>query len=580
MRTYNQGDSSMSSEAISRCIKITYLIIDLTMTLLIIAVFLPATTDAKAHRPMRGKILVHGAPISMANGILFDSHDRLHVASIVGREIVIMDPKTGKIIDRLGNEVGVETPDDIAFGPDGSLYWPSLLTGDVGRLSLYGINTEQFVGYGANAITFSDDGRLFVALDFLGDALFELDPNLSSPIRLVAQNFGFLNAMDFGLDGYLYGPIWTQGKVVRIDVDSCEDSSSPYTDCDIETVTDGLGVPAAVKFDSKGRLHVIDTLSGEVLRVNTENGSKKVIATLTPGIDNLAFDSRDRLFVSSNTDGFIIQVCSENDPCKKRRIVSKGGMVAPGGVAVIADHPGESVFVGDLLSLREYNGRTGRQKSIERHFLAVPGMASVFTVAADGDNLVLSSWFENIVQVWNPKTEEVMAEYTDFIVPLNAIRFQGDLVVAELGTGNVVRRKATGDVILASGLSVPAGLAATDDDLWVGDWASGIVWHIVADGIPLEVPIQITEGLSNPEGLAVDLDGNLLVVESGAARLSRINLLTGETTVLVEGLKLGAESVLGYPPTWIFNGVAVGPSGAIYVTGDIANLLYRFRPRR
>jgi hypothetical protein len=28
-------------------------------------------------------------------------------------------------------------------------------------------------------------------------------------------------------------------------------------------------------------------------------------------------------------------------------------------------------------------------------------------------------------------------------------------------------------------------------------------------------------------------------------------------------------------PTWSFNGVAVGRSGAVYVSGDKANLLYR-----
>ena len=52
----------------------------------------------------------------------------------------------------------------------------------------------------------------------------------------------------------------------------------------------------------------------------------------------------------------------------------------------------------------------------------------------------------------------------------------------------------------------------------------------------------------------------------------------GKTT-FVRGIAEGLE--IGFPsehPTWIFNGVAVGPSGAIYVTGDIANVLYRIEP--
>ncbi len=196
------------------------------------------------------------------------------------------------------------------------------------------------------------------------------------------------------------------------------------------------------------------------------------------------------------------------------------------------------------------------------------------TVSADGDNLVLSSWFANEVQVWNPETGSVVEDHPGFAVPLNAIGFQGDIAVAELLTGNVTW--ASDRSSIASGFFVPAGLAATEDDLWVSDWGSGTVWQIVTDGVPSMTPVAT--GLSNPEGLAVDVDGNLLVVESGAGRLSRIDLATGAVSWVAEGLELGALGVPGYPPTWGFNGVAVGSTGHIYVTGDVANVLYRFKP--
>ncbi len=125
---------------------------------------------------------------------------------------------------------------------------------------------------------------------------------------------------------------------------------------------------------------------------------------------------------------------------------------------------------------------------------------------------------------------------------------------------------------------MPVGLAATDDDLWVSDWATGMVQQIIADGEPLSEPIPVATNLSAPEGLAVAPDGSLLVVETGAGRLSSIDLETGEVKTVAEGLLLGAEGAEGYPPTWIFNGVAVGPSGVIYITGDIANVLYRIEP--
>ena len=555
------------------------------LVVLVLAASLAQAIAAQGLLPSRVRVLVRGARIHGANGVMFDSDDRLHIASVFGREIVVMNPRTGRIIKRLGPDVGVEGPDDLTFGPDGSLYWTSLFTGEVGRLSPAGVKTGQFVAPGVNPITFSDDGRLFVALCFLGDALYELDPDFVDPPRLIAENLGFLNGMDWGPDGYLYGPIFTQGQVVRINVDSCEATSSPWTDCDIETVAEGFGVPVAVKFDSQDCLHVVDQLAGEVLRVDTETGDKEVIATIMPGLDNLAFDSQDRLFVSHAQDGSIFEVL----PGGTTRTVSRGGMIAPGGVAVLPrPHRGESVFVADLWSLREFNGRTGRPKSVEPHNLAVPGgITSPLTVSPDGDNLVLSSWVGNAVQVWNPEAGEVLENYLDFAVPLNAIRFQGDLVVAELGfepgAARVVRVTDAGLVTLADvtdELYVPTGLAATDDDLWVSDWATGIVWQIVANGEPIE-PILVAMDLLFPEGLAVDQDGSLLVVETGAGRLSRIDPATGEVSTVAEGLALGAEGIPeAAPPTWFFNGVAVGPSGVIYVTGDIANVLYCFRPTR
>lgn len=53
----------------------------------------------------------------------------------------------------------------------------------VGRLGADGSMRSQMVDVGVNPIVFSSDGRLFAALAFLGDALYELDPNLIEPPR-------------------------------------------------------------------------------------------------------------------------------------------------------------------------------------------------------------------------------------------------------------------------------------------------------------------------------------------------------------------------------------------------------------
>jgi sugar lactone lactonase YvrE len=506
------------------------------------------------------KVLVKGSPIHGANGLAFDSRGRLHIASVAGNEIVVMDPATGGILERLGSDKGVYGPDDVAFGPDGSLYWTSLLQGHVGRLAPDGTVTTQSLAPGPNPITFSSDGRLFVGLCFFGDGLFELGPWLNLPPTPIAKQPGMLNGFAFGPDGLLYAPVYFEGRVVRFNVDT-----RPVT---YETVTAGLAVPSAVKFDSLGNLHGLSQLSGEVWRLDAA-GTRTVIARLPPGIDNLAFDSRNRLFISHAEDGSIFEILPRGRP----RMVSKGGMILPGGVAVLdRPHRGESVFVADLWKLREFNGLTGREVSAERSSIAVPnGVTSPITVSADGENLIVSSWFGNSVQVWNPESRQVVENHPEFAVPLNAVRFQGDLVVAELGTHSLVRVTPAGRTTLTDQLYVPVGLAVSGDKLWVSDWASGMVWQI----LPAMMPVAT--GLAGPEGLAVEHDGHLLVVESKLGRLSRIDVTTGVVTTIADGLDLGAPGVPNMPPTWVFNGVAVGPSGAIYVTGDKTNVLYRLR---
>jgi hypothetical protein len=79
----------------------------------------------------------------------------------------------------------------------------------------------------------------------------------------------------------------------------------------------------------------------------------------------------------------------------------------------------------------------------------------------------------------------------------------------------------------------------------------------------------------SPEGLAFEKEGYLVVIESGATQLSRIELATGEVTTLFENLELGPEALEGFPPTLWLDGVAVGPSGDIYASGWGANVLYR-----
>ena len=176
----------------------------------------------------------------------------------------------------------------------------------------------------------------------------------------------------------------------------------------------------------------------------------------------------------------------------------------------------------------------------------------------------------------NPDTKQVVASHPDFATPVNAIRFQGELAVAELGAGRVVR--GSDRVPFISGLVFPAGLAATGDDLFVSDRATGTIYQAVKDGVILKEPSIIAKRLAEPEGMAIDRDGNLLVAETGARRLVRINTSTHRMDVIANDLSIGLPALVGWPAVgFVLTGVAVSPSGTIYVAGDVDNVLYRIQ---
>jgi sugar lactone lactonase YvrE len=552
---------------------------------LALAMASPATArgvgGGAANSEYQVKVMVRGAPIHGANGLAVDAGGRLLVASGFGGEIVVLDTRSGQVLDRLGHDAGVDLPDDVAVAPDGSIYWTDLPIGEVGRLAPDGTVTKQFVGVGVNPVAVRADGRLFVAQAFFGNGLYELDPLLVGPPRIVIPDTDptggatQLNGFDFGPDGFLYSPqpfMGPTGRVVRIDPDTGA----------MTTVTAALPAPpSSVEFNSTGELYAT-LVVGAVVEIDLATGSVQMITEI-PGasFDNMTFDAADNLFVSDSDTGAIYSVA----PGGGVRALSQGGLILPGGAAVVQDGSGhESLFVADLWRLVELDARSGRVVDIDSGDVTGVGLNNPITVAADGGNLILASWFTNSVQIWDPVAGAQVAIFGDFALPMNAVRFQGNLVVAQLGTGSVVSRDAAGvTTTIASGLYYPTGLATTDDDLWVADWATGVVWKVVADGVTLSPPQFVAGGLHFPEGMAVDHDGSLLVVEAagpGIGRLLRIDPISGQVTTVVDGLATGVQGSMAMPPSFALSSVAVASTGTVYVTGDLGSVVYRLQPLR
>ncbi|MGZ4436213.1 MAG: hypothetical protein ACXVW6_01150 [Nocardioidaceae bacterium] len=522
-------------------------------------------------------VLVHGAPIHGSNGLAIAGR-RLLVASALGGELVALDRRTGHIVKRLSHSSGVDSPDDVAVGPDGSIYWTDIQIGEVGRLAPNGKVTKQKVALGMNPIAFSASGRLFVAQAFVGDGLYELDPALVKPPRVVIPDSGpagapwprQLNGFDFGPDGMLYAPQPFLGRIVRINPDTGKTTV-------VADKLPGGQPPSSVEFDSHGHLYV-SLYFGTVARVNRATGATHVVAQI-PGatLDNMVFGARGRLYVSSDSNGAVYVVRRDGTV---HTLSPAGSLILPGGIALVHHKSGhDSLFVSNMYTLPEFDARSGRLLSAALQTRQPGGIIGSLTVAPYAGNLVLTSWLSNQVQIWDPVAGKEVKLFNDFKVPMNAIGFRGDLVVAQLGTGSLVRQNAAGQrTEIATGLKVPAGLAATRNALWVSDQATGEVWQVIAHGTVLAHPRLVAKGLAAPEGLAMDRNGSLLVVEVGKRRLSRIDLATGHVTTVAGGLAVGLKGSSGAPPTYVMSSVTVQRNGTILVTGDLADVVYRLRP--
>ena len=536
----------------------------ISLTLALVLLLAVATPVQAKERPepldaRQGIEVGRAAATNGLNGIYVSPYDgNVHVASVGGDEITVHDPNSGRLLDRIGPERGVNGPDDLFITDDGTVYWTEILTGFVGMLKPDGTYQRQLVGPGVNPITMSDDGRLFVGRLFLGQGLYELDPALQDPPIAINENLT-LNSFDFGPDGYLYAPSFFTGDVLKIDVDSA-------IPVDSEVVTNVGGVSSAVKFNSLGEAFAVRIGDGIVLKLDFSGANAhEVVLDVEGTIDNIAFSTDDVMYVAVGADNEIIRIA----PNGHTRTITRSGLGLPGDVAV---SPDGTVWVTELFALRGYTrGKTPTTSFYDRFSPPGAGFAGATSAVADGDNLILTSGFTNTLQVMNPSTGAVSLDIRTLAGVTNATRHDGDIVATQLGLGNVVNAENPAEVLL-DGLFVPLGLASDGDTLYVGDWASGIVWAVDDTGGTV-----LASGLVLPEGMTVDGD-RLLVVETGRQQVTAIDLATGDMSPVIVGLDSSDRIPEGFFPFGILSGVAVGER-SIYVSDDGVNKVYEFRRR-
>ena len=506
--------------------------------------------------------LVPGSAFHGVHGLGIDKAGRLFAGSVAGAALYEVDRTSGTAKISVPSPEGMA--DDIAFAPDGTMAWTGFLTGDLYARKGDGPVKKLASGLpGINSLAFRKDGRLYATQVFLGDALYEIDVEGVKPPRKIMEKMGGLNGFEFGPDDMLYGPLWFKGQVAKVDVDKAE----------LSVVADGFKVPAAVNFDSKGNLWVVDTALGQLVRVDPKTGAKKMVAQLKPSLDNLAIDDKDRIFVSNMADNGIQEVDPETGAAKQ---VIIGKLALPGGIGVVSDGAKDTIYVADVFAYRTVDGTTGEVSEPARMHADGVTLEYPMSATAKGDDVLLSSWFTGTVQLIDRRTGKTKEMLHDFKAPHDAIKLgDGSILVNELGSKSLVR--ASGEhgkdrTVVIGGLEGPVGLAAGPGDaVYVTEAFAGQVSKVGSNG---EKSV-VARDLKGPEGIALAPDGKLIVAEVGARRIVSIDPKDGTVTEIAGNLPIGLPAASGGLPSNIPTGVGVGATGVIYFSSDIENAIYK-----
>src|SRR3954467_5327209 len=506
--------------------------------------------------------LVPGSAFHGVHGLGIDKSGRLFAGSVAGAALYEVDRANGTAKIAIPAPEGMA--DDIAFAPDGTMAWTGFLTGDLYARKGDGPIKKLASGLpGINSLAYRKDGRLYATQVFLGDALYEIDVEGVKPARKIMENMGGLNGFEFGPDDKLYGPLWFKGQVAKVDVDKAE----------LSVVADGFKVPAAVNFDSKGNLWVVDTALGQLVRVDPKSGAKTMVAQLKPSLDNLAIDDKDRIFVSNMADNGIQEVDPATGQAKQIII---GKLALPGGIGVTSENGRDTIHVADVFAYRTVDGVTGEVTEKARMHADGTTLEYPMSATAKGNDVILSSWFTGTLQVIDGKTGATRDMLHGFKAPHDALVLaDGSILVAELGTKSLVRvsgEHGKDRTTLIGGLEGPVGLVAgSRGEVYATEAFSGVVSMIESNG----EKTVIAKDLKMPEGIARASDGKLIVAEVGAKRLIEIAPESGTITEIAANLPIGLSGAPGGLPTHIPTGVGIGESGTIYFSSDIENAIYK-----
>jgi sugar lactone lactonase YvrE len=506
-----------------------------------------------------------------------DGKGGVWVTQALSNRVVHLDLARG-VITRLADETDAEplrVPDDIALGPDGNLYVSAMLDRAVVRMKQDGTDRKVIasnLGDGSsltNGIAFNRDGRLFATdLSFADPShpggMWELDPAGVKPPVPILRNLPAPEGFGFGPDGLAYVPEMFAGRIDVIDVDART----------VRPLVGGFGYLVALKVDGAGRLVTMETDTGKLWRVDRTTGQRSFVAQGPPGLDNLVIAADGTIYTTNFAQGNVWRV----DEGRHTMVptLPQSALSLPFS---LSEAPDGALVVGDFAAVTRLTGATPQRLSrllvdvgaaatpAKQIQLLTPGAVQIGSAVYYSDFLPPDGRI--LKRDLATGHRELVAKGFGFPWTVREGR-PGHLLVGDQALGAVFDVElATGRTVpVVQGLHSPSGLAfdPASGVLYVSDTGGGRVLAVNLS-TPAPSPFLVATGLASPEGVTVDGDGTVLVVEGDTGRLFRVDPDGGRRRLVASGLATKTVGI-GLPLLNYSSDVLVRRDGTILVSGD------------
>ena len=550
--------------------------------------------DAPGYRV---RYLVEPNPLQQTDGMALDGHGGVWVTQALSNRVVHVDLAT-LAVTRIADEPdadAVHVPDDVALGPDGNLYVTAMLDRAVVRMTKDGRDRKVVgsnLGDGSaltNGIAFNAQGRLFATdLSFADPShpggLWEVDPAGVKPPVPILRNLPTPEGFGFGPDGLAYIPEMFAGRIDVVDVDART----------VRPLVAGFGYLVALKVDGQGRLVTMETDTGRIWRVDRTTGARSFVAQGPPGLDNLVIDGDGTVYATNFVQGNVWRADEARGVLVP--LLPESPLTLPFS---LSEAPDGALVVGDFTAVTRLTGGAVHGGS---------GPARAERLSRLLVDVGVASSPAKRLQLLTPGAVQTGgAVYYSDVLPPDGRIFRRDLATGErrlvakgFGLPGTVREGPSGHLLVGDqalgavfdvdeqsgrsvpviqGLRSPSGLSfdAGAGVLYVSDTGGGRVLGVNL-ALPAPSPFLVASGLASPEGVAVDHDGTVLVVEGDTGRLFRVDPHDSRRRLVASGLPTKTVG-FGLPLLNYSSDVLVRRDGTIVVSGDADGSLVELTAR-